>query len=305
MIWSFSFDCMHGLDLGVMNRLLQMMIDKKFINMKKAAEIISVIKPYIPSDFARRPRPFEVLKFFKASELRLFALYLGIVVIRECVSDERIYSNFLKFSIAYRLLVAEEISADNLNLADNLIQEFVQGISDIYGPHNVTPYIHGMLHLPEFARRYGKVDNFSAYKFENYYQMIRQWVRKGSDYCHQIYSRWMQNSGVAQADPNSKNKFGSRVLRNNQKDACLLLNDGTVYTITEKALTLEGFRFKGRKFQTKEDFFTYPIPSSNVNIFQVSNLSIEVEVIPMQNLSTKLLMVPSKDKFVVMPIIHY
>ena len=54
-------------------------------------------KKFVPVEFNRKLRPLSELKFWKASELRLFMLYEGIVVLKSrSVLSKAKYRHFLK-----------------------------------------------------------------------------------------------------------------------------------------------------------------------------------------------------------------
>jgi len=63
-----------------------------------------VIKPYIPLEFARKSRAIQDIDRWKATELRQFLLYTGIVVIKSILSPI-CYNHFLCLSVAVKILI--------------------------------------------------------------------------------------------------------------------------------------------------------------------------------------------------------
>ena len=62
---------------------------------------------------------------------------------------------------------SENYNAHNgLTVADNLLQNFVGQFKQFY-KRNLAYNVHGLLHIADCVRQYGKLDNFSAYKYEN------------------------------------------------------------------------------------------------------------------------------------------
>lgn len=306
MIWSFPIDCMHCIDLGVAKKMLDIFIKHNFIDLASSTRIIRELSKYIPSDFSRKMRPFDKLNKFKATELRQFCLYLGPVLLKQCGLAADKYSNFMLLFVAYRLLsgVNNEVSPNDLHIAEEFLKTFVKDFKKLYGQVNVVPNVHALLHLHEFVRRYGPLNGFAAYKFENFYRLVADnWIRKGSDFFSQVYTRWFQNKGVVLST--QKSKFESYILNNGMKDSCIMLTDSSVFIIKEKKLTLTGMQFKGLRYRLLQNFFDVPMPSSALDIFQVSELSTELEVINIQNLKSKMFRMPYEQDFVVMPIIHY
>ena len=41
---------------------------------------------------------------------------------------------------------------------------------------------HVLFYLPEFVKLYGSMDSVAAYRFENFYQTIKKWVKRGLNY---------------------------------------------------------------------------------------------------------------------------
>lgn len=305
LIYSFPTDGMHGIDLGTGGKLLRLMIDKKKIDKVTVNLSIDAMTPYIPSDFPRKQRRLEFIDHYKASELRFFSLYSGIVILKNSC-DPDIYYNFLTFSVAYRLMSGKKGIIENgaLESADQLVQMFVTEFATLYGPENVSFNIHAFLHFPLLANIHGPIHSFSCYKYENYYMLLRSWIRKPSDYFLQIYTRWSQSKGIAKKKE-ELDHFGSFKLSNNQKDSCIMMRDKSILIITSKKLTLDGTRLRGKRFLCIEVFFESPINSTALGIFKVSSLSDTIENIEMENIDQKMVMLPFEDSFVVMPLLHY
>lgn len=98
MVYSFSMDYMHLICLGVGKKIISLWLG----NLKKSplriclksknVQIISSnllsLRPYICNDFSRYPRALSELPRWKATEFRLFLLYLGPVVLNGFLNDE-------------------------------------------------------------------------------------------------------------------------------------------------------------------------------------------------------------------------
>lgn len=65
----------------------------------------------------------------------------------------------------------------NLTYAQDLIKFFIETFIKLYGVQNVSHNIHGLVHLVDDVKRFG-VDRFSAFKFENYMQILKKYLRK-------------------------------------------------------------------------------------------------------------------------------
>lgn len=120
---------------------------------------------YVPGEFQRKSRTLFDHANFKATECRQFLLYTGIVLLKYFLSPEA-YKHFLSLSIAYRILNTNASPA-NLQFARSLLQYFVTNFEKFYNEMHRGYNVHGLLLLVYDCERFGIVNNFSAYKFEN------------------------------------------------------------------------------------------------------------------------------------------
>ncbi|XP_065662776.1 uncharacterized protein LOC136085401 [Hydra vulgaris] len=111
-----------------------------------------------------------MLDRWKATKLRSFLLYTGIVALKGIV-DNSVYKHFLSLCLAIRLLCESDNVMRNSNLesAQQLIEYFVINSREIYGDLFCVYNVHGLLHICDDVKFYGvSLDKLSAFKFENY-----------------------------------------------------------------------------------------------------------------------------------------
>lgn len=75
----------------VANGLLIVRLTANDVN--KISDALIELRKIIPSDFNRKPRTLKYMKLWKATELRLFLLYLGPVVLKNILQKE-LYDTF-------------------------------------------------------------------------------------------------------------------------------------------------------------------------------------------------------------------
>lgn len=56
----------------------------------------------------------------------------------------------------------------NIDYANELLTQFVQDFETIYGGEYILQNIRNLLHICLDVKKYGSLDNFSAFRFENY-----------------------------------------------------------------------------------------------------------------------------------------
>lgn len=102
---------MHLVCLGVMRRSILYYFKGHFkgvfdsrLSSAQINEISEGLKSLkLPNEFARQPRSLIELDRWKATELRSFLLYFGLIVLKGVV-DAKVYKHFLSLCIAMRIL---------------------------------------------------------------------------------------------------------------------------------------------------------------------------------------------------------
>ena len=186
MVSSFSSDYMHSVLLGVMRKLLNLWLSRSNNiyklsqnNINTIDNRILLIKKCVPMYFARKPRSIRELDRWKATEFRLFLLYTGRFILRNILKKDY-YKHFLILSNAIHLFICPINSKipESINLGHNLIKKFIKNGIKLYG-HSFPVYnVHTLLHLSDDVRKYGSLDYTSAFRFENFLQVIKKKSRE-------------------------------------------------------------------------------------------------------------------------------
>ncbi len=199
MVSSFPLDYQHVVCLGGMRKMLAALVNGKtgFAHLRMSAQMTSSVSNliiscagFMPCDFNRKGRSLLELDFWKATEFRTFLLYTGIVCLKGIVHDE-FYHNFLHFSFAIRILCTPQCETDAhmLYIAETLIHSFVNGIQGLYGREFMVYQIHALVHLVSDVKKYGCLDNFSCFPFENFLGQLKSVLRTGNKPLSQVLRR--------------------------------------------------------------------------------------------------------------------
>lgn len=181
MVSQFPLDPMHLLYLGVTRKLILAWIRGPPAVRLPARTVtdlsahLLILGPYVPSEFCRRPRSLSDIDRWKATEFRLFLLYCSAVVLRFIVS-EKVHKHFLLLFVAATILSSSQLCKKFVSYADGLMKAFVKGVAEIYGKNYVVYNIHGLLHIAGDAERFGCLENFSSFCFENKLKEIKREV---------------------------------------------------------------------------------------------------------------------------------
>lgn len=338
MIKDFPIDYMHNICLGVMKKLLKYWVGGNLnVRLPSAAtnaisNKLKIFKNFAPSEINRKPRPLSELSHFKATEFRTFLLYTGIVALKDNI-DLGLYNNFLLFHTAIILLITNDNSSStNSDVAAKLLIKFIKHGEQLYGKHFVIYNVHILSHLPKDSLRYGGLDEFSAFPFENYLGQLKTMLKSSTKPLQQICRRlYEQESGLLNISSSSgkNNKYvlcdGTVPETHPYKECKKIYLDGYVLSsysysnsdcfcfaqnkiIKIKCLLLETcseeITIYGQYFQDISSFYEYPFHSSHLNIFLISCLSLEEMQFSVSSIQGKFFILPYKDKFVAIPLLH-
>jgi len=114
LVHSFSLDYMHLVLIGVTRKLVLQWLHKGPLHVrlpsrsahKLTASLLS-LKKYISSDFSRKPREIQDIGRWKATELRLFLLYIGPIVLEGTINKD-CYNYFMILHVAMVILLSPQ-----------------------------------------------------------------------------------------------------------------------------------------------------------------------------------------------------
>lgn len=336
MVSGFPLDYMHLICLGVTRRLIHQWVQGSRScrlsqnTVSAVSERLCVFQCSTPREFSRKPRTLLDYKLWKATELRLFLIYTGPVVLKGLLSPE-MYSNFLDLSVAARILLSPGLHDTYLDYADQLLKYFVQCFSSLYGEQQLVYNVHSLIHIADDARRFGSLDNVSSFKFESYLGQLKKLVRSPNLPCAQIVRRILEGSAGPLSDcDNTNDKMfkqchsdgpvtflfrhciqykqyhgTSFFLSTRHGDNCIMINGkiGLVRNILSDNSARGYVVFE--QFTNTQPFFDDPLDSRRLNICVVNKLDECKTVHPISSITTKCVILPFKQGFVVMPQMHF
>lgn len=117
---------------------------------KQISERLLSMKDDIPLEFIRKPRSLDELARWKATEFRLFLLYVGPIYIHSIVSKQ-IFEHFLYLNVAMIIFLSPNFN-NFATLAKSFIFEFVKNFGILYGDHFISHNIHGLIHCMKIMK---------------------------------------------------------------------------------------------------------------------------------------------------------
>lgn len=154
-------------------------------------ERIKLVSKFCPREFARKPETLEFLKDYKATQHRQFLLYFGIVVTRG-ILKVNIYLHYVLLHAAIRCLSMKSSSGFLLEFADKAIKKFISTGINIYDLNFFTLTIHSLLHIKEDVKKFGPLDTYSAFPYENNMIFFRKFYKKPGMPLKQIHNRFVE-----------------------------------------------------------------------------------------------------------------
>lgn len=310
LVYDFPSDSLHLNDLGTTRRLFDLWTEGKCMEKSKIDEMsehMFQLRAYVPKEMGRKPRRIKERKHYKGTEFRNFGLNIGVVTLKKRMKTEQHYEHFLCYALAYRLLLMHDnfiVPEENINIARKLLKIFVENFQHFYGETSLSYNIHMLLHLCDFVHRFGSLDSFSAYRYENAYQKIKKRLRRGTQIPQQMFNRWLEFGG-----DRNETKFDKKYFSTKEPDNCVTLNNGKVVVISKKTVENDEIIFTGKHFLHFKNFFEKPLQSEVLGIheIQLNDFSEGFTVFKEQDIKWKNMIFPTfeDETAVIIPILHY
>lgn len=180
MVEQFPLDYMHNVCKGLVVKLLEELRsgDKERLSSKLLHDLskyLCSLRSDIPSDFNRRPRSIFHLGKWKATELRLFLLYLSPIVLPKFCS-ERYAHCFTTLCVIMRLYCSN-CKEEYLQYARLLTVKVIEEMKIMFGERFLVYNTHSIVHLFDDVKKFGSLDAFSCFVFENFLRFVKRSVR--------------------------------------------------------------------------------------------------------------------------------
>lgn len=213
LVLDTPIDYQHCVLLGIVRGMIKTWLTPKEQGSLKP-DVINAIEVALKSAALRTPKefqrkPLELRSDWKATESRIFLLYIGPVILKPLL-PEAMYRNFMKLSGAIRIAVDPVLCRDNVHLIKEQLEEFVTGYMKIYGTHKMSYNLHAVLHLHEDVLRLGPLDLGSTFHFESHlynikHNYLRTYTKPSAQYSKRLSEE--RANLVLEIDEVAKNSF--------------------------------------------------------------------------------------------------
>lgn len=334
LISIFPTEYMHNVCLGVMRKLLNVWIggdlnvriQSRFI--KSISQKLIFCSKFIPVEFNRKPRSLSELARWKATEYRMFLLYVGPVVLKD-ILPRSLYDNFLLFYTAITILCSNKhIRELGIDLAQELLLIFIYHSKSVYGLNFLVYNVHLLCHICDDVRLFGTLDEYSAFPFENHLKSLKKLVRSPNKPLQQIVRRlkemessklYRSSSKITVSDqfysgPRPEEnvyecykkltyrKYTLYVEESREADCYCLTKDRKVFKI-HNILKNHTLYIYGKEFINYQPFFEYPFNSVAIDVMIVKKYS-HFKLIPVHDILTKCVVVHNSAYTLSIPMLH-
>lgn len=257
-------------------------------------------------------------------------LYTGPFLFKNIVKHE-VYNNFMIFNILMRLLSCKKTVYAQHEYAAELSKHFLSSFCLVYGRGNASYNVHSIIHLPQDCKKFGVVDNFFSFPFENYLKHVKQMVQPGRAPLQQLYNRIKEerecnvlphrpskqypfldghhlngplpnnisNSLIDQYSTLIISDFTIRISnmnrRSTKKDDCVIISSNTI-AVVKNIIKTDGEIFLFcHVFESVLSFYDEPCSSKSVGVFECSRLSSTLTLFSIRDIQFKALYFPIRN----------
>ena len=103
------------------------------------------------------------------------------------------------------------VCSEFCDYAHELLVTFVTHFGNLYGKDMLTYNVHGLVHLANEVKKFGSLDNTSAFVFESFLGRLKRMIRKPGSPLEQIIRRISELSRRQEVKSESKSKFMQKV----------------------------------------------------------------------------------------------
>jgi hypothetical protein len=342
IVQSFPIDPMHQLYTGAVKKVLKLLFGVKPnphklpLELKNSVSVqVTNIRTFITDDFQRLPREMDSVGLFKATEGRLFLLYVGPLVMRQILDGSQknrdIYDHFVSLHVAATML-SRDCTAEEREYCEVLIRNYVTDFATLYGNHLVSQNIHALIHLCGDVTTFGRLEDFSAFKFENENRLIRRLLKQSPKPLQQLVRRdaeitanipvvrmrQYENEEISKLHQNGPLinntigpefkviKFEKFRLKITKPNNIFMNNDNNIFKLRNIAhSTQNGSRILiAQQFLQLDDLYVLPRHSSSLYIYRASNLG-EPHIIEINSVKAKCIGLPiNQDTIAVFTLSH-
>ena len=260
-------DSMHAIFLGITKLFVKIWFDpsnhdKQFyiqpnqrllINKKLAS-----LQTY--SECGRHPRPITEFKTWKANEYFNWLFLYSKYCLNDSVLNPAHYRHFLKFIEIMESLHSDCITYTELDNAEKNVKDFVKNFQRLYGNDYMVYNVHLLLHIVDAVRKFGPLQNFSLFVYENYNGVLGNFLKGPNGPLIQLVKRYFSQLSLSYYIENISPiplAYCKKVLK----------KQSLTYKITNESKKYEEIKINGKLFKSYKKYY---VDFKTITIFEQS-----------------------------------
>lgn len=280
-----------------------------------------------PSEIHRAIRTLNAISHWKGTEFRTFLLYVGIVVLKNHLSQCE-YKMFLNLFCAVTICSSKAYQR-YLPVARNLFINFIENHIEIHSESSITMNIHNTSHVVDDVENFGPLDTISAYEFENSLHHLKLRLKQCNKPLQQIARRLSElaDSSIKTAIkltnifPKINHQFnfennlafkeiefkqGAMISSKNKdgKDKWFLTHDNIIVEFHFIVKENGNYKIRGSPLKNTQNFFQNPFDSKHLNIYMSDGELSEFSHFELTAIKAKMFCVPYENMWVFLPLLH-
>lgn len=254
--------------------------------------------------------------------------YLSIIILKDTLPTQAYY-HFLHLFCAVTICSNEQ-HFKFLSIAEKLFEQFVELFKNIYGKDYISSNIHNLTHIVDEVKKYGKLQSFNAYPFENKLHVIKNLIRQGNKPLQQVARRLSerfyleignmnQNQTTYTFIKKNQNKSGSKArqlcfdsftLSTQDRNKWFLSEEGHVIELesmsTKSEDNTKDILINGYRYENIYDVFEEPLKSSYLFIYKTDcNNCNKIKVVcEASKVKCKLVKIEHDSELFFIPLLH-
>lgn len=330
IIGQFPLDYLHTVCLGVVKKLVGMWLGGDLRARLKSTDIQQISDRLIaialtqPSEFQRKCRSLKEFSNFKGTEFRNLIVYILPVATHGILPNDK-YQHMLILHVAMLILIDPNLAKTHADVAQELLEHFVKSFSAIYGAHHVVYNVHSLLHIVDDVKKFGCLDNYSAFPFESYMSHIKRMLKNHkhslAQVCNRVEESYQFDKMVIRKPRKIEYKkaheiridnvltlvhkeivFPDFVLNCKERNQWFLTDDKKIFQF-HYANRDENTLF-ARKIKSTSVFFDLPISSQHFDCFVSDGSLSDVISVNIDKVTKKIFAMTMKNRIVFSPLRH-
>lgn len=206
-----------------------------------------------------------------------------------------------------------------LPLSKTLLYKFVENYRHYYGADYIANNVHNLSHVTDEVERFGPLQTFNAYPFENKLYVIKNMLRQGNKALSQVAKRLSEGNKLILKDIKmneqseftifKKNtrfvlKFSNFEISSKAQDKYFMTKNNDIIEFEKICADKGDALLYGNNLVNKSDAFNTPINSSFLNIYKTTPTPKINVVLTPKDIMCKLVCVEHNGEMHVFPLLH-